>query len=146
MVIAAITTGLVHEAGEGVNWNAIVPLIFTDPRFQRTAQRRWVAQVDGQWVGVVVASRPSNRENFALNCEDLDRVIEKCRDGALDAGFVVLAALANSAIVYVDHREANAVRELLKNDPPRDGPHGPYWLLRGSFDELELLAEALKRL
>jgi hypothetical protein len=100
---------------------------------------------ENECAGIAVAWRPPGRDNFALNKDDLDLVIEKVEDGQLDTGFVVLATFESSLNVYVDHREAVVVRELLKDDPPRDGPHGSYWLLRKSFGELELLAEALKR-
>ena len=120
------------------NWHELVPTIFTDrQRFRQTGKRRYVLQLNDKWAGIAVAWKPPGRENYGLNCEDLERLIEKMSDGSLDAGFVVLATLENSKAVYIAHREVDAVRDLLKDEPPRDGPHGSYWLLRGDFTELE---------
>jgi hypothetical protein len=82
--------------------------------------------------------------SFGLNQEDMDRLFGKMGDGLLDVGFVVLATIENGKPVYITHREAGAVRESLKNISPRDGPFGPFWLLR-SFQDLGDFAEASKR-
>jgi hypothetical protein len=129
---------------EKPNWHELIPTIFTDRRFVKTGRRRYVVQLNDKWAGIAVAWKPPGYENYGLNCEDLERLIEKMSDGSLDAGFVVLATLENSKAVYIAHREVGAVRDLLKDEPPRDGPHGSYWLLRGDFTELESLAEASK--
>ena len=134
------------EVGKLTNWHELVPMIFTDrKRFRQTGKRRYVVQLNDDWAGIAVAWKPPGYENFGLNCEDLERLIEKMADGSLSAGFVVLATLENSKAVYIGHREVGAVRHLLKDEPPRDGLHGSYWLLRGDFTELENLAEASKR-
>jgi hypothetical protein len=145
MVVTATTTDLIHEDGEIINWNAIVPLIFVErQRFIQTGKRRYAVKHGDQWAGIAVAWKPPGYDNYGLNCADLELLLEKQRGGSINAAFVVLAQYENGEVSYVAHREAEAVRELLKDEPPRDGPHGRYWLLR-DFAELEILAEALKR-
>jgi hypothetical protein len=112
------------------DWDALIPRIFDDPLFKPAGRRRKLACVNGLWVGVVIAWQPSGYVNFGLNKEDIDRLFEKRGDGSLDVGFVVLATIENGKAVYVAHREAEAVRERLKDVPQRDGPYGPYWLIR----------------
>jgi hypothetical protein len=119
-------------------WHEIVPQLFVNRRrFLQTGKRRFQVELDGLWAGIAVAFRPFGYANFGLNCEDLQRLIEKVGDGSLAAGFVVQATIA--------HREAEAVCAMLKDVPPLSGPHGDYWLLQGDFDELDNLAEAMKR-
>jgi hypothetical protein len=130
------------------SWHDVVPLLFsTEHRILKlkTGSRRYQIGLNGLWAGIAVAWRPADRQNFGLNCEDLERLIEKIRDGALAAGFVIQALIENSVPRYIGHRTAETVHESLKDVPPRDGPHGPYWLLRGDFNELDDLAEARKR-
>ena len=131
---------------EKPNWHELIPTIFTDRRFVQTGRRRYVVQLNDKWAGIAVAWKPPGRENYGLNCEDLERLIEKMSDGSLDAGFVVLATLENSKAAYIAHREVDAVRELLKDEPLSDGPYGAYWLLRGDFTELEKSRGSLEAL
>jgi hypothetical protein len=127
------------------NWDELVPQLFINRRrFLQTGRRRWQIGLDGLWAGIAVALRPPNA-NFGLNQEDIERLIEKTRDGSLAAGFAMLAAIQDSQITYIAHREVEAVYANLKDVLPRGGPFGPYWLLREDFTEVDDLAEARKR-
>jgi hypothetical protein len=140
--IAAISDGAEPSTP---NWDALIPHIFTDPRFKPTGRRRRIICLDGLWAGFAIAWRPSGYDNFGLNQEDLECLIKKIGDGSLDAGFVVEATIENSQVRYVAHQAAAEVYANLKDVPPRDGPHGLYWLLGGDLLEIDDLAEARKR-
>jgi hypothetical protein len=128
------------------SWHALVSLIFTDQqRFIQTGRRRYQVGLDGAWAGLAIAWKPSGYENYGLNQQDLERLIEKIHDDSLAAGFVVLATIENGKPVYVTHRAAKAVYENLKDVPPRSGPYGDYWLLRGDFSVFDDLAIARER-
>lgn len=121
---------MVAELGKP-NWHDLLPTIFTDQRrFLKTGKRRWQVQAEGRCAGIAVAWKPPTYDNYALNKDDFDRLLEKSHDGSLDVGFVVLATIENSTVTYVAHHEADAVHEALKDMPLRDGPNGPYWLPR----------------
>jgi hypothetical protein len=124
------------------NWHDLVPQIFTDNRFLKTGRRRWQAQIDDKWAGIVVAWKPPEYSNYGLNKLDFDRLLEKRADGSLDAAFVVLATLKDSKARYIAHHDADVVRDALKEFPPRDGPYGHFWALPEIF---VVSAEAAKR-
>jgi hypothetical protein len=124
-----------------LNWHELIPQIFSgDPRFTKTGRRRWLLKLDGRWVGIVVAWKPAGFDNFGLNQQDLNALVERTRDGTLFAGVVVLATF-DSHPVYVEHVTADMVLRYLEDMPPRDGPHGPFGLLQQNF---AALAEASK--
>jgi hypothetical protein len=127
------------------NWHDLVPHIFDDPRFLKTGRRRFQLQLDARWAGIVVAWKPPGYENYGLNREDIERLIEKRDDGSLDAGFVVLATIENSQGGYVAHRDGEEVYESVKGIPPRSGQYGEYWLLRADFSPFDDLAIARER-
>ena len=129
------------------DWHAVIPTIFTNPQqFIQTGRRRYQVGLDGKWAGIAVAFRPLDRDNYGLNCEDLERLTEKIRDGSLDAGFVVLATIGDDKRpAYVAHRDGQSVYDSVKVIPPRNGQYGSFWLLRGDFSLFDDLAIARER-
>jgi hypothetical protein len=120
------------------NWHDHLPNIFTDSRFYKTSRRRWQIEVNGARAGIVVAWRPADYENFALNKADLDRLLQLKQDASFAAAFVVLATVTgNFPSGYVGHRDAEELHEALKTVRFRTGPHGEYWLLREDFSLLD---------
>ena len=68
-------------------WDALIPNIFSDARFHKSngSSRRWQVAVNGFRAGIITAWRPDERNNFALNKADLDRLQELKRDGLFTA-------------------------------------------------------------
>jgi hypothetical protein len=126
--------------------DAVIPTIFTDGRFHKSpgSSRRWQIFVSGFRVGIVVAWRPDERNNFALNKADLDRLLELLHNGSFQATSVVTATVIGSydtrdfTRVYVGHRDAEELAEVLKSARLRKGPHGDYFLLTAEASPLEL--------
>jgi hypothetical protein len=124
------------------SWDASIPNIFTDPRFHKAngSSRRYQIVVNGVRAGIIVAWRPDDRSNFALNEADLNRLLELKRDASFNAAFVVIAASnGNFERTYVGHRDAEELAEELKSARLRKGPHGDYWLLQLLQDEVSPL-------
>lgn len=122
------------------NWGELLPDMFSNSHFHKskTSRRRWHAEINGSRVGVVVAWRPADYENHALNIEDVDKLLELKRAASFDAAYVVLATTGeNFASSYVGHRDAEELSEKLEAVHFRTGPHGDYWLLRGDFSPLD---------
>jgi hypothetical protein len=124
----------------------IVPKIFTDPRFHKSGgtSRRWQINNGGFRVGIVVAWCPEGYANFALNKEDLDKLLEFRGEELFMAVFVVTARSTGSydtgdfTRVYVGHRDAEELAGVLKSARLRKGPHGDYWLLTAEASPLEI--------
>jgi hypothetical protein len=128
-----------------VEWDQLAPKIFNDANFHKAngSSRRFQRAVNGTKAGFVVAWRPANYDNFALNKADFDRLLELRRNDSFDAAFVVIAAVTGSYDtgdfnrVYVGHRDAEQLAEILKSARLRKGPHGEYWLLQEDCSPLE---------
>jgi hypothetical protein len=120
------------------NWHEHLPNIFTDFRFRKTTRRRYQFPFNGIVAGIAVAWRPADYDNFALNKDNLDRLLELRRDGSFAAAFVVLASAGGTFdSAYIGHRNAEELYETLKTVPFRKGPHGDYWLLRTDFSPFD---------
>jgi hypothetical protein len=88
---------------------------------------------------------PPGYENFGLNREDVERLVEKVRDASVDIGFVVLGTIGNSHSGYIAHRDVHEVYDRVKTIPPRTGQYGDFWLLRENFLPFDDLAIARER-
>jgi hypothetical protein len=120
------------------NWDELLPNIFHDSHFHKSSRRRWQGQFNGARAGIVVAWRPADYDNYALNKADIERLLELRREATFDAAFVVLATVSgNYGSSYVGHRDAEEFYETLKVVRFRTGPHGDYWLLREDFSPLD---------
>ena len=141
----ALLSGASRVDNAGPEWDELVPTIFSDVRFHKAngSRRRWQVKIDGARAGIVVAWRPDERDNFALNKADLDRLLGLKQDGSFNAAFVVTATVTGSfdagnfARVYVSHRDAEQLAENLKSARLRKGEHGDYWLLQESCSPSE---------
>ena len=78
------------------NWDELLPKMFHDNRFHKTSRRRWQTQINGTRAGIVVALRPVDYQNYALNKADLDRLLELKQDGSFHAAFVVFATVTGN--------------------------------------------------
>jgi hypothetical protein len=89
------------------DWDAVVPHVFDNRCFRQTGRRLWQGAIEGNKVAIVVAFRPSDRTNFALNTADFDKLLDVKRKAKCEAAFVVLADVsANSEHRYVGDRDA----------------------------------------
>jgi hypothetical protein len=123
------------------NFHDLMPNIFTDARFHKSnrSSRRWQVAISGNRAGIVLAWRPDERNNFALNKADLDRLLELKRDGSFNAAFVVIASInGDFERTYIGHRDVEELAEELKSARLRRGPHGEYWLLQEGVSPLEI--------
>jgi hypothetical protein len=129
--------------------DAVIPRIFVDPRFHKSngSSRRWQVAIGGFRVGIVVAWRPENYDNFALNKADLDKLLEFRSEDLFNAAFVVTATstgsfdAGNFERVHVGHRDAEELAGVLKSARLRKGPHGDYFLLTEGVSPLEITSD-----
>jgi hypothetical protein len=123
------------------NWDERIPHIFDDARFHKSysSSRRYQVAINGSRAGIVLAWRPDERNNYALNKADLDRLLELKRNGSFNAAYVVIATVSEDfERTYVGHRDAEELAEDLKSARLRKGPHGEYWLLQEGVSPLEI--------
>jgi hypothetical protein len=121
--------------------DALIPNIFNDARFHKSngSSHRWQVKINGVRAGIVLAWRPDERNNFALNKADLDRLLELKHDGSFNAAYVVIATINDSCErTCVGHRDAEELAEDLKSARLRKGPYGDYWLLQEGVSPLEV--------
>jgi hypothetical protein len=106
------------------DWPALIPTIFAS---------------DGNRAGIVLAWRPDEYNNYALNKADLDRLLELKRDGSFHAAYVVIATISGEFLrAYIGHRDAEELAKELESARLRKGPHGDYWLLQEGVVPLEI--------
>jgi hypothetical protein len=114
-----------------VNWSSILSGMFNDPRFRRLSNWCWYAEIEGMKVGVVLATRNPGYATFALNKNDVDRLLAGKRSGKLDHAFLVgtsVDPLNNH--VYCNFKDAASFYEQeLTKLRPRDGKYGDFWTL-----------------
>jgi hypothetical protein len=87
--------------------------------------------VDGQRIGVVLATFNSSFGNFALNKGEFDDLLAAKRDGRLDAAFVVATKNNGSSnpLIYCDEIDATELESRLKSISPREGAYGDFYAL-----------------
>ncbi|WP_377828840.1 hypothetical protein ACFKHW_38075 [Bradyrhizobium lupini] len=103
--------------------------MFSDNRFQRHGRYRYSATIDGEKIGVVLATKSQGYNNFALNKADLDRVVTATGDGRLDAGFVVAATVNGDSMNFIDQISADVLADPLRGEQPRTGKFGEFYLI-----------------
>ena len=104
--------------------------VFSDDQFSQHGRYRYSATIDGVKIGVVLATKSQNYNNFALNKADLDRVIAGVSDGRLDAGYVVAATVnVTGSMEFVDQISADILADQLKGETPRTGKFGEFYLI-----------------
>jgi hypothetical protein len=114
--------------------------MFADGRFHKSRdhRRRYSAEINGTRAGIVTAWRPTPQDNFALNCDDVEKLLEFRRDGKFSAAFIVLASMGEKyGSAYIAHRDASELFEVLKATYSRTGQFGSYWLLREDFSMVD---------
>jgi hypothetical protein len=129
------TALLTQRSSTMPDWDKILPNIFTDTRFHQTGRARFQINIDGARAGIVVAWRTANFDNFALNVEDFEKLLELKRAGKFEAAFVVAATRIKYSgygnrfvLTYVAHADAEKFSASLTS-MPLNGPFGFFWIL-----------------
>ena len=109
-----------------------VASVFADPRWEWFDRRRYFAEHDGTKIGVVLATWTPQFENFALNKNDTDRLLEAKRQGNVNHAYIVFAKRNGvGRMEYHCHREAESFYEaVLRHAQIIDGKYGPFWVIR----------------
>ena len=78
--------------------------------------------------------------SIQVTCRDNSSTSPK-RAGTIDAAFVVTARVRKDyTYIYVGHRDAEELYEMLKDVPPRKSEFGEYWLLKPDVTPLGVAA------
>jgi hypothetical protein len=111
---------------------AYLKTMFTDDRFKRLRERIYFAEIDGEKVGVVLATLSPNRDAYALNCSERERVLRAKVENRIHLAFVVAVKLTSFSkppeFQTANHIEAVDVTGLRKLER-RDGS-GEFFLLQ----------------
>ena len=83
--------------------------IFSDPRFTEFRRNCFRGEVNGQKIGVVLATQNPTYTNFALNDGDFTRLLEAGDAGRVDEPWVVFARVNGANRTF---RSATRAREL----------------------------------
>ena len=73
---------------------AYLKTMFSDGQWRRIRDRIYYAEIDGKKIGVVLATMSPNRNDYALNRAEYERVINGKREGKVDLAFVVAVRLS----------------------------------------------------
>jgi hypothetical protein len=108
-----------------------VAAIFTDQRWQWFDRRHYFASYEDARIGAVLATWTPDYENFALNEDDMNRLLGAKRDGKIDRAFVVMAKFNGTRMEYCSLRDAERYyNEVLRHQPTKNGRYGRFWALR----------------
>ena len=107
--------------------------IFTDPTF-RSSSKYYPNRLygDGKQTGAIAVTRGRGND-FALNAEGLDYVVQAETEGRVKEGYVVLASRNGSTPQFIAAARAKEVQERLRNVTPREGNFGPYHWITVNF-------------
>jgi len=103
---------------------AFLATMFSDPGWQRVGRYLYFKEIDGQKVGVVLATMSPRWDDFALNKGEYERVLNGKREGRLDQTYMVAAKIDGAKFEYVGAMEAEELLPKLKDLPVITGPTG----------------------
>jgi hypothetical protein len=109
--------------------------IFTDSRFRQIRRNCLVGDVDGATVGVVLATRNPDYDNFALNKPDAERLLDGKRKGRVDQAYIVAAHISGVKRTYSGSMPAEEVWHKIEVSglQPRTGRFGEFFVLPPGF-------------
>jgi hypothetical protein len=124
------------------NDKPVLSQIFKDPRFRQLSGSRhlWFGEVDGMKIGVILATIRPPYTSFALNEDEMERLLAGKQAGKIDRAAVVAARndITNSGgWEYLGHADAEKVREKLRGVRPRSSDYGNFWVLPSGIIEVE---------
>jgi hypothetical protein len=104
--------------------------MFENGQFKRLGLRKYLGEVDGRKIGVVLATKNAGFDSPALNKMENDSLLRAKRDGRIDEADVV-AAKVNGADVprFLGQIDAEQLAAKLVNEVPRIGRYGEFFVL-----------------
>jgi hypothetical protein len=90
-------------------------------------------EIEGTTVGACLATFNANYQNFALNRNELTRLLDAKESGKVIAAFVVETKMRTCLGVV----HAVKLADKLRNVPCRMGPYGEFWTAPSFSDEEE---------
>ena len=105
--------------------------IFSDPRFTEFRRNCFRGEVNGQKIGVVLATQNPTYTNFALNDGDFTRLLEAGDAGRVDEPWVVFARVNGANRTFRSATRARELREEIQRYglEARPGRFGPFIVL-----------------
>ena len=105
--------------------------IFSDPRFTEFRRNCFRGEVNGQKIGVVLATQNPTYTNFALNDGDFTRLLEAGDAGRVDEPWVVFARVNGANRTVRSATRARELREEIQRYglEARPGRFGPFIVL-----------------
>jgi hypothetical protein len=105
--------------------------IFKDERWRQFKRKRrlYSAKIDGKSYGAVLATRNEGYDKFALNCEEMKRLIAGKGDDKMNAAFVIAADKSGSGHEFRGAVYAEKLNTALASKPTIHGTYGPFWPL-----------------
>ena len=74
-----------------------VPKIFSgDPRWHKIGRWRYLGEINGEKIGVVLATKNRGYDSYALNKDENDSLLKAKQDGRVDQAFIVAARKSGS--------------------------------------------------
>jgi hypothetical protein len=100
--------------------------MFTDDHFQPCGRNKYFRDR----IGVVLATKNSHHDTYAVNKNDLERVLAAVAKGDLDCAFVVAAKVNGSGRpVYRGEIEARDMALMLEDEVPKVGKYGEFYVI-----------------
>jgi hypothetical protein len=115
------------------DWPKILSGMLTDSRFRKAGQFRWLGEVDGEQVGVALATMNVGFNSFALNKADLERTRDFKANGKLNHAFAVAARVDGSRLTYCGCMPVEDACAKLAMREIRQGRFGGFYVLDAGF-------------
>jgi hypothetical protein len=130
LFLAYQTKSLCEEDKPMADIPAFLATMFTDPRWRRIARYIYFAEI-GENIAVAAATMSPNRDSFALNRGEFERVLNGLNAGKADQAFVVAAKLnGGRPPEYQGAVDAEMLAARSASRPTIDGIYGEFWSLQ----------------
>ena len=118
---------------------AVLNMFGSDSLFRRmlSSHHLYYADIEGTAVGVVLATYNANFANYALNRDELERLLKGKASGTIREAYVVMAKLQGQTRIVIGIADAEKLYAKLKNVATRSGPYGEFWAMESFSDEEE---------
>jgi hypothetical protein len=103
--------------------------IFEDGRFKHYGRRKYFGAVDGDKIGVVLATKNAGYGTCALNKAEFDAVLRAKSEGKITGAYIVAANVSGSAPKFFDQIDAEQLAAKLANEVPMVGRFGEFFVL-----------------
>jgi hypothetical protein len=103
--------------------------MFEDGQYKRYGLRKYLSEIDGKKIGVVLATKNAGYDTCALNKKEFDDALRGKREGRIDEAYVVAANVSVGGVLYWDQIDAEQLEAKLANEVPRIGRFGEFFVL-----------------